>query len=168
MARKVFFSFHFQRDSWRVSQVRNSNVITSKYAENDFLDAVDWEKVANKGDSVIKKWIDDQLHGTSVTIVLIGYETANRKYVNYEIEQSFKRGNGLLGIYINNIQNQFKQTDHQGANPLDNWWYFTDEDFLQFNRIYFSQKFKTYDWVYNNGRENITLWIEEAAKIAGR
>lgn len=27
MARKVFFSFHYQPDNWRVSQVRNIGVI---------------------------------------------------------------------------------------------------------------------------------------------
>ena len=29
MARKVFFSFHYERDAWRVAQVRNSNIITN-------------------------------------------------------------------------------------------------------------------------------------------
>ena len=27
MARRVFFSFHFENDIWRVNQVRNANVV---------------------------------------------------------------------------------------------------------------------------------------------
>lgn len=91
MSRKTFFSFHFERDSWRAGQVRNSGLF--KGNEAGFIDKADWEEVKRKGDQAIKKWIDDQLYGTSVTVVLIGNETAERKYVGYEIEQSAKRGN---------------------------------------------------------------------------
>jgi hypothetical protein len=49
--------------------------------------------------------IDRGLEGTSVTCVLIGQKTAKRRYVTYEIHQSVKRGNGLLGIHINTIKN---------------------------------------------------------------
>jgi hypothetical protein len=38
------------------------------------------------------------LENTSVTVVLIGTETANRPWVKYEIEQSIARKNGLLGV----------------------------------------------------------------------
>lgn len=80
MARRVFFSFHFERDAWRASQVRNSGV-----TKNDagFIDSVDWEEVKKKGDKAIKAWIDEQLKGTSVTVILIGNETSERKYVQY-------------------------------------------------------------------------------------
>lgn len=60
MARRVFFSFHFQRDSWKVGQIRNSNTRTN-YDQSSFLDAAQWEKVQKKGDYEIKRWIDDQL-----------------------------------------------------------------------------------------------------------
>ncbi|MDI6603474.1 MAG: TIR domain-containing protein [Patescibacteria group bacterium] len=83
-----------------VSQVRNSWVTKPDREAAGFWDAASWKEVKKKGDAAIKKWIDDQLIGASVTVVLIGAETSNRDYVKYELEQSWKKGNGILGIYI--------------------------------------------------------------------
>jgi hypothetical protein len=65
----------------------------------------------------VKKLIDKGLVGTSVTVVLIGAQTSQRKFVDYEIEQSITRGNGLLGIYISGIKDQKGNTDAQGPAP---------------------------------------------------
>ena len=102
MARKVFFSFHYERDIWRANVVRNSGGIEGISAAG-FHDAGLWEQTKKKGDSTVKKLIDDALKGTVVTVVLIGAQTASRTHVSYEIEQSVARGNGILGIRINNI-----------------------------------------------------------------
>src|SRR5688500_16738359 len=107
MARRAFFSFHYERDAWRAGQVRNAYVTQDAAGSVDYAD---WEAVKSRGDAAIKKWIDDQLVGTSVTVVLIGAETATREYVQYEIRQSIARGNGLLGIYIHNVKNSSGQT----------------------------------------------------------
>jgi hypothetical protein len=48
---------------------------------------------------------------------LVGAETAGRKYVTYEIEKSIGRGNGLLGIYINNIKDRNGRIDPLGPIP---------------------------------------------------
>ena len=95
MARKVFFSFHYERDIWRTNVVRNSGVVEGSAAAG-FYDASLWEEAKKKGDADVKKLIDKGLIGTSVTVVLIGAETSSRKFVDYEIEQSIARGNGLL------------------------------------------------------------------------
>ena len=116
MAKPTFFSFHYQRDLWRVNQVRNSHIVEGKAAVG-FSDASLWEEAKKKGDAVIKDLIDKALVGTSVTVVLIGAETANRKFVVYEIERSIARGYGLLGIHINHLKNQDGQTDFQGVVP---------------------------------------------------
>jgi hypothetical protein len=117
MARKVFFSFHYDRDLWRVNVVRNSGVVEGVSAAG-FHDASLWEETKKKGDAAVKKLIDSGLSNTSVTVVLIGAETANRRYVSYEINQSIARGNGLLGIRINAIKDQYGRTDQVGAVPV--------------------------------------------------
>lgn len=131
MARKVFFSFHYQRDLWRANIVRNSGVIEG-IAAAGFYDASLWEEAKRQGDAVVKQLIDAGINGTAVTIVLIGAETANRRYVSYEIEQSIAKGNGLLGIRIDSIKDENGQTDPPGpipaalsmANaPIYNWEY---------------------------------------------
>lgn len=116
MARKVFFSFHYERDIWRTNVVRNSGVVEGSAAAG-FHDASLWEEAKKKGDAEVKKLIDAGLVGTSVTVVLIGAETAQRKFVDYEIAQSIARGNGLLGIYISGIKGPDGKTDTQGSAP---------------------------------------------------
>lgn len=162
MARRVFFSFHYERDIWRANVVRNSWVTQEREAAG-FFNASLWEDAKKKGDEAIKRMIDRGIDNTSVTVVLIGAETADRKYVLYEIEQSYKRGNGLLGIHINNIENRDGLADYQGANPFDK---------LQLERngrIYLlSALVKVYDWRLNYGYQNFAGWVEEAAKAAGQ
>jgi hypothetical protein len=159
MARRVFFSFHYERDVWRAGQVRNSWV-TKDREDAGFWDSASWEEVKKKGNDAIEKWIDDQLKGTSVTVVLIGAETSKREYVGYEITQSHKKGNGMLGIYVHNMKDSDKKTDTKGANPFDNWT-FNDSDG---NVV----TYPTYDWVNDDGYNKMADWIEAAAKKAGK
>ncbi len=171
MARRVFFSFHYQRDIWRVSQVRNS-WLTQQGESNRFLDAAAWESIKRKGNDAVKSWIDRQLDGTGVTIVLIGSHTCQRRYVRYEIEESCRRGNGILGIYINRIKDRDGYISAKGRNPLElvkvvrktPWWNFISD--TEEKRL--SEIFRTYDWVKEDGRSNIGIWIEQAAQLVGR
>ena len=99
MARRVFFSFKYKLDVSRAMVVRNSWVAQGKEAAG-FVDAADFEKIKRQGDAAIWRWIDDQLKGTSVTVVLTGLLTCSSRWVKYEIEKSEHVGNGLLGIDI--------------------------------------------------------------------
>ena len=116
MARRVFFSFHFENDIWRANQVRNSNVVAGADVAG-FFDHSEYEEAKKKGKEAIRKLIRDKLVGTSVTVVLIGQETANREYVQYEIDQSIDRKNGLLGIFIHHLKDQSGQTSPRGSKP---------------------------------------------------
>ncbi len=159
MARRTFFSFHYDRDIWRVSQIRNSWVCKPSIEEAGFIDKASWEAIKKQGDEAIERWINNQLNGTSVTTVLIGAETAGRQWVNYEIKKSYERGNGLLGVCIHNCKDQNQQTDFKGSNPFD---------YLKVGDVLFSQMYPTYDWVYDKGYDNIGDWIEAAARKAGK
>ena len=110
--RKIFYSFHYQRDIWRVNQIRNALMVTG-YPQNAPL----WEEVKRKGDMFIKKMIEQGLKNTSVTIVCLGAHTAERKYVNYEIEQSIKQGNVIICLQIHHLLDQNGNADPAGAIP---------------------------------------------------
>jgi len=162
MARRVFFSFHYD-DVWRVNQVRNSWIIAGVNEAAGFVDKAEFETLERQGRKSVESWIDRQMNGTSTTIVLIGAETANRPYVQYEILQSFKWGNGLLGINIHNIKDMRGQTQwYAGPNPFTKvevaggLWGKTPLSNLLSIPIY--------DWVNDNGRANIATWIERAPK----
>lgn len=148
MARTVFFSFHYQRDIWRVNQIRSIPNITGNAAAG-FKDASLWEEAKKKGDDVIKRMIDKALEGTSVTVVLIGAKTAGRKFINYEIQKSIDRGNGIVGFQINHLKNHEGETDEVGADPKG----------IEENG------FKIYKYI---DVEKMANRIEEAAKLAGK
>jgi len=159
VARKIFFSFHYDRDAWRASQVRNSNVIATD-DQCGFIDAAEWESIEKEGNAAIERWIDEQLKGTSATVVLIGAETASRNWIQKEILKSWNRGNGIVGIRIHNIKDQDQKTDSIGRNPLDGFK-LPDGKLL-------SSVCKTYDWVNDDGRENMDKWADEAAEIRAK
>ena len=88
MKRHVFYSFHYNQDNWRAAQVRNIGVIEGNRPATDN----DWESVKKGGENAIKKWISEQLQGRTCTVVLVGFETADRKWINHEIVKSWDDG----------------------------------------------------------------------------
>jgi len=116
MARRVFFSFHYGNDVWRANQIRKLGVVVGQAAAG-FQDASLWEEAKTKGDAAVKKLINEGLEHTTVTVVLIGSRTRTRKWVDYEIKASEDRDNGLLGIYIHSLKDQFGQISAKGEPP---------------------------------------------------
>jgi len=163
MARKTFFGFHYENDVWRANIVRKSWVTKPDREAAGFVDSADFEEIKKGGDAAIKRWIDDQLKGTSVTVVLIGLDTSNRPYCKYEIEKSFEKGNGMLGIYIHKVKDMNGNTSTKGSNHFGE----IGKD-VNGNSVYFSVNYTTYDWVDDDGYNNLGDWIESAAKKAGR
>lgn len=146
MARHVFFSFKYE-DVSRAMVVRNSWVTQGKQSAG-FIDAADFEKVKRQGDTAIRSWIDGQLNGTSVTVVLVGQYTCSSRWVKYEIEKSIVIGNGLLGIDISKIKDlQGNASDRCGQLP---------------------KGYPFYLWYSDDGFKNMGDWIEKAAKAVGR
>ncbi|RYH24344.1 MAG: hypothetical protein EON54_24615, partial [Alcaligenaceae bacterium] len=115
MARRVFYSFHYVPDAWRVSQVRNIGTVDDNKPASDN----DWESVKKGGDTEIKKWINNQLSGRSCAIIMIGENTANRKWINYEIDKAWADGKGVFGIYIHKLKNSSGNASSKGSNPFD-------------------------------------------------
>ena len=162
--RHVFFSFDWD-DVWRVNQVRHSWVAKGSYTAAGFVDSAEIETLKRNTYQSIKNWINKQIDGTSVTCVLIGSQTANSKWVKYEIEQSIDKGNGLLGVYIYNVKDRHGYTSTKGASP------FRQPPFnltptTNTNLVYPCCSY--YDWVNNEGYQNLGNWIEKAARQAGR
>jgi hypothetical protein len=115
MARKCFFSFHYKPDVSRASQVRQIGSIEGSKPVSDN----DWETVTKGGDAAIARWISAQLEGKSCTIVLVGSATANRKWINYEIVESWNRGLGVVGIRVHGLKDFSSNVSTPGANPFD-------------------------------------------------
>ena len=155
----MFFSFDYDHDVWRAGQVRNSDM-TNECRE--FIDAAEWESIEREGENAIKRWIDEQLEGTTVTVVLIGTKTNKSKWVRYEIKQSCELGNGILGIHIHKIKDQNGLSDDSGSTD------FGEICTKNGNCGEFDKLFDVYDWKDDDGYTHLEDWIENAASKAGR
>lgn len=161
MARHVFYSFHFKRDAQRVAQVKNMGIIEGQ----PILSPNKWEEVKKGGDSAIKRWIDEQMKGKSCVVVLIGRQTAGRKWVNYEIEKGWNEKKGVLGVYIHNLKDLAGHQDQKGANPFETFTVCDDQRKLSSAVKAYDPPYTTSTYVYSHIKENLADWVEEAIRI---
>lgn len=116
MARKpIFFSFHYGNDVMRVQQIRNIGALEG----NTPVSVNEWEQVKRGGEASIKRWIDENMKYKQCIIVLIGSETSERPWVQYEIEKAWNDKRPIFGIYIHNLRCPRNGTSRKGANPFD-------------------------------------------------
>jgi hypothetical protein len=155
MAKRVFFSFHYANDISRAQTVRNSWVTKADRESAGFFDGSVREEAKKKDDAALRAFISQGLKNTSVTAVLIGAETASRKWVKFEIGESVDRGNGLIGIRIHGIKNLQGLTSTSGANPFLLSWT-KGGDPLDLSPV------PVYDWVGGDGYNNLGTWISNA------
>ena len=150
--RRVFFSFHYEADAWRTAQIRNAGVVEG----NEPLSDNDWETVARSGDAAISTWIDYQLNGKSCAIVMIGSKTADRKWIDYEIEKAWNDGEGFLGIYVHKLRNRNGYQARIGRNPFEHFS-LGSTSLSTVVRAYDPPYFQSTD-VYAYITENIASW----------
>ena len=159
MPRKVFYSFHYNIDHWRVQTVRNIGSISG----NTPCNPNDWETLKRTGDKAVKNWIDNQLHGCSTVVVLVGQYTYQRKWIKYEIQRAWQLKKAIMGIYIHNIKDKEGYHSPKGRNPFEQF---------TIGGVRMSDIIKCHDSpyrdskrVYKNISENMEGWIEEANNI---
>lgn len=163
MARKCFYSFHFTPDCWRAGTVRSIGVIEGNEPASDN----DWERITTGADkdAKIERWIADQMKGRNCTIVLVGAQTANRKWIDHEIRKSWEAGMGLVGIRIHGLKNKDGQIATAGDNPFDSFTLGERKQPLSevvkcYNPAGADSK-QRYDWIC----QNLEKVVEEAIKI---
>ena len=115
MTHKVFVSYHHSNDQKKAEYLRttygDNNTLLDRSLDESYENMTDIAKISNvlilfSGDADILAAIrQEHLKDSTVTIVLIGSETANRKWIDWEIYSSLRpygsrSRNGLLGIYL--------------------------------------------------------------------
>lgn len=163
MTRKVFHSFRYELDHWRVQQVKQMGVVEGQ----PLLNSNEWEQIKKGGCAAIRRWIDEQMKGKSCQIILIGQATTGRKWVDYEIRKAWADRKGVCGIYIHNLKDSDGNTVPKGRNPLD--------DIMLNGGGSLSSIVKTYDppnlfWksAYTSIEENISKLVEDAITIRAK
>ncbi|GEK60116.1 molecular chaperone Tir [Marinococcus halophilus] len=157
MIKKAFFSFHYKNDVNRANVARNS-WITKDRESRGFIDKAEFEKIQRVSDQAVRRWIDEQLQGTSVTVVLIGEETFDRPYVKYEIEQSYKKGNALIGVKIGGIKDMVTGRTSSSQSSVKIVGNDRNGNHLWFDEI----NSGIYDYNLEDGYNNLGKWIMNA------
>lgn len=132
--RRVFYSFHYA-DVNRVNQVRQSGKIRPIDSERvkTVQDRSLWERKKSINEEYLKKSISKNIVGTSVTCILTGEHTWQRRWCRYEIARSLLNGNGLFAVRINHLYCIGQRSyGLPGPNPLDHMAVGRDEQ----GRIY--------------------------------
>ncbi|MBB5632198.1 hypothetical protein BKA04_000421 [Cryobacterium mesophilum] len=156
MAHKVFYSFHFDNDSWRAGTVRG----IGKLEGNEPVSENDWEDVQAGGDAAIEAWIANQMIGKDCLVVLIGSETAERKWIKYEIKYAWEAGLGVMGIHVHNLLDAQRNQTSMGQNPF-RAFNVGGEPMTSLVTAH-NPKFTTSTYVYNEIAENIEAWVADA------
>ena len=190
MAKKVFFSFHYQDViDFRANVVRNHGNFKLNKDEAGFYDSSIWEEAKKTSDLALKRLINKGIQNTSNTCVLVGTHTFERRWVDYEIMKSLKKGNHIFGVHINGIKDKNQKTKSQGNNPLyylgysidktgkklllhnyieGKWISFQDLDGWTVNgfpekdrnKIFrLSTLYPIYDWIDDDGFHEFKNWI---------
>lgn len=162
MKRPAFFSFHYDNDVWRASQVRNIGAVEGSAPVSDN----DWETIKKGGDRAIANWIEDQLKYKQIVIVLIGSQTASRPWVKYEIKRAWELGKPIMGIYINRLANREGEQSREGANPFEAVQIpGKNETMESWVPVHRPSLWGTTKECYNEIRDNLSSWVEQAIQL---
>nr|VFK50024.1 MAG: MTH538 TIR-like domain (DUF1863) [Candidatus Kentron sp. TC] len=153
--------FNYKPDNWCAAQVRNMGVIEGNPPCSDN----DWESIKKGSDAAIKKWISDQMSGKSCIVVLIGSNTAGRKWIEHETIEGWNSGKGVVGIYIHNLQNSNQEKTSKGANPFASITFEKTGKKLSSIVKAYDPPYSRSTSVHNYIKENLVGWIEEAISI---
>ncbi|MGM8427525.1 TIR domain-containing protein [Enterobacter cloacae] len=159
--RNCFYSFHYIPDNWRVATVRSIGAIDGNTPTSDN----NWETVKKGGDAAIKKWIADEMYGKSCIVVLVGSDTANRKWINHEIIEGWNNGKGVVGIYIHGLKDSGGNTSAKGDNPFDYIGYGDTGKKLSAIVKCYNPTGSTSQEKYNWIKENLANVVEDAITI---
>lgn len=95
-SRHVFISFAYE-------DVDEVNLLRGQAKNNNtdlqFDDFSVKEAFNSKNSDYIKRQIREKIDRCSVTVVYLSGNSAKSDWVNWEIEESFKRGKGVIGVY---------------------------------------------------------------------
>lgn len=105
--RKVFISYHHGGDQ---AYYNEFSTFFHDQFEAVFDNSLERKIDSDNVDYVMQRIRDNHLTGTSCTILLIGAQTYQRKYVDWEIKATLAKQHGLLGIVLpTHVQNQSGQ-----------------------------------------------------------
>jgi len=160
MARKSFTSFHYQNDYWRVQQVLQMGAIEG----TETMPAQNWESIKAKGDAAVEAWIDKEMAYKAAVVVLVGSQTASRKFVKYEIRRAWSIQKPLLGIRIHGLKDSSQKTSTPGTNPFTQFGFTSGSKTFADYVPLFEPSGSTSTDVYADIKKNLETWAASGYK----
>jgi hypothetical protein len=155
----VFYSFHYDRDAWRVQQVMQMGAVEGQ----PLLNSQDWERIKRQGDQAIKNWIAQQMKYKTAVVVLVGAQTAARRWVKYEITEAWNDKRPLVGVRIHGLADNQGNASPPGSNPFAEVT-FKSGGSLADHVPLFTPTGSTTAAVYANIKANLPGWVARAYK----
>ncbi|HIJ01953.1 hypothetical protein A2533_01275 [Candidatus Falkowbacteria bacterium RIFOXYD2_FULL_35_9] len=114
MARRVFISYQ-NRD-------RHAKELLKAQANNKKIDlSLNDQSPSKPFSNSWKSKMKNRIENSSATVVMIGKDTYKSKAVNWEIEQSRKQGNKIIGVQIHKGQHHRLPHTMREREELKNW-----------------------------------------------
>ena len=154
--RRVFLSYYFEKDFARAEKIRAVN----KRNNSIVFGEESWENIEEQADGKIQQWIEQQLEKSDCLVVLIGEETAKRKWMNYSIKRAYEMDKGIVGIFVHRLLDEAGDPSERGEDPF----HFVDLNSIKFSRFVrrFESEHVTERYVYHDIRRNLPALIEYA------
>ncbi len=95
--KNVFIS-HYNKDDQHIQKFKNLMSSKGYQLRNASIDSTKPNQAKNP--DYIKKLLRSKLTWSHTCVVLIGLKTHTRHWVDWEIEQAYKKGNRIVGVYI--------------------------------------------------------------------
>lgn len=159
MPASVFLSFHFERDSARALQISTAPGLAEACSFRGVITRLDRMALERQGSDRLRRWIDAEIGAANIAVILVGGGTWSSPSVHYAIQRCRAAGLPMIAVYIHRLADSHTGLrDSKGQNPLD-------LHYLTGSRppVYLSQICRTFDWVTDQGEQNLPAWIAEAA-----
>ena len=114
---KIYFSHDL--DEPRADVVRNRWLAQPGNEEAGFFGMLTWGDATRGGPATVKRLLSAAFADTSVTCVLIGPETAGKRWVRFEIIESIERRNLLVGVHVGAIPDRSRKIVGASKNPFE-------------------------------------------------
>ncbi len=95
--RKIFVSYHHGGDQWYYNEF--SRLFHDAW-ETVYDNSLERQIDSDTTDYVMQRIRDNHITGTSCTVVLIGAQSHERKYLDWEIKATLDKQHGLFGVVL--------------------------------------------------------------------
>lgn len=138
----LFIAYNDETDSTRANHVRKQLLASGRFLVEGYSPFTTWSKTRN-GSSLedLKREFNKQLGSASVTLILIGEDSATNPWIRYAIERSYVADKALLVLDISQIPDEHGATAVPDINPLERFAVIEGG-----KKLYLHHRYPSYTW----------------------